>query len=229
MKQIIAPTSQPDGEKHELQLWLRDYVDSKKHEDAPVGCLTRSEELAERANDEIAIIVREACDKDRWTDEKFQGLLDARNASLLRVLDDGARLISNMNHVVPAFWDTLHSLYTTYDVAKATIDFCSHITKQGKGVYEKQKEAVKEIAESAQRLLDAVLEKAKVVKKGLDEGGFIDRILDGGLPDDGEAFVTAEAVRELIDENFLEEWAGLVVESWGDSVAGLSLLKSIKS
>lgn len=229
LKQIIAPTSQPDGEEHGLQLWLRDYVDSKKHEDAPVSCLTRSEELADRANNELATILREACDKDRWVDEKFQGLLDARNASLHRVLDDNARVISNMDQVVPAFWDTLHYLYTAYDVAKTTLDFCNHIAKQGTTVYEDQKEVAKDIVGSAQRLLDAVLEKAKIVKKGLDDGGFIDKILDGGLPDDGEAFVTAEAVRELIDENFLEEWAGAVVESWGDSVAGLSLLKPTKT
>lgn len=228
LKQIITPTSQSDGEKNELQIWLRDYVDSKKYDVSLGACLTKSEELANKANDEIAIIVREACDKEHWTDEKFDGLLESRNVSLHRVLDDNIKLINSMNHVVPAFWNTLHSLYTAYDVAKSTLEFCNFIAKQGKNIYEKQKEAAKELSENAERLLTAVLDQAKVVKKGQDEGGWIDKILEGGLPDNGEAQGTAEAVRELVDENFLEEWAGLVAESWGDSVAGLGLLKPVK-
>jgi N-terminal acetyltransferase B complex non-catalytic subunit len=73
-----------------------------------------------------------------------------------------------------------------------------------------------------------VLEKAQLVKKGLDEGGWIDRVIDGGLPIDGEAQATADVLRELVDDNYIEEWAGLAVESWGESVQGLSHIKPLK-
>lgn len=190
--------------------------------------LTKFEILGKKANDEIATLVRETCDKERWGDERFEDLLVARNSALHRVLGEGDRLVISMEHVVPAFWDTLHTLYTAYDIAKTTLEFCSYLVKQGKNVHERQKEEITGIAGSAEGLLTTVLDKARAVKKGLDEGGWIDRILEGGLPDGGEAYVTAEAVRVLVDENFLEEWAGLMVESWGDSVVGLGLLKPIE-
>jgi N-terminal acetyltransferase B complex non-catalytic subunit len=77
-----------------------------------------------------------------------------------------------------------------------------------------------------------VTEKCATVKKGLDEGGWIDKVLESVLPDiqeasDGENAAVAPIIvtfKELIEENFMEEWAGQVVESWRDSVIGFSYI-----
>lgn len=74
--------------------------------------------------------------------------------------------------------------------------------------------------ESATQILEAVVEKSKVIKDGLDESGWIDRVLESM-----EARGPGEQLRNLVGENFVEEWAGFVVEGWRESVTGLGLLK----
>lgn len=215
------------GEHQELLLWLNDYVDSWK-EDGNVSSFTKSEELAQEVESNIAAILREISDKTHWENEKFLDHLTSRNASLKQALENNVQLLEHRQLVVPAFWNTLHETYIAYDVAKTTIEFCGYATKQGKAVNEFQREANKGLLETAQNLLKVVLDRIQVIKKSLDEGGWIDKLLEGGLPDTGNAQLTADEVRELVDENFLEEWAGLVVESWGESVQGFSLLKPLK-
>jgi N-terminal acetyltransferase B complex non-catalytic subunit len=82
--------------------------------------------------------------------------------------------------------------------------------------------------------MQKTLEKGAVVKKRMDESGWIDRVLDnvvGGDDDatdirDGVAATVEDAVRAVVDGDFLEGWAGDVVESWRDSVMGLACLKA---
>lgn len=96
-----------------------------------------------------------------------------------------------------------------------------------KDIPESQAKANEKIAAVAQRLLQTVAEKSAAIKKGLDEGGLIDKMLDSVLqgPDGADASVLGK-LRDSVDESHLELWAGDVVESWRDSVAGLSYLKA---
>jgi N-terminal acetyltransferase B complex non-catalytic subunit len=233
LMQIIAPTSQQDGKRATLLLWLKDYVDSKKPADRGTEDMTRSEKLASQAYEEIAIIIREASDTARWSEVDVQGRLDSRCSNFLRILEKHVALIDSMKDLVPAFSTTLHALYTAYEAATTALNFSNYLSKSGKDVYEIQGEVIQQVAKISQRLLQAVLEKSRVVKTGLDEGGWIDKVLESVLPEDGDETKGVQAIvvvmRNLVEENFLEEWAGLVVESWRDSVVGLSLLKPVKS
>lgn len=84
-----------------------------------------------------------------------------------------------------------------------------------------QMEYSKMLVESAKKVLEAVEEKSKMIKNGLDESGWIDRVLESMEVGD-----SGEKLRSLVGENFLEEWAGWVVEGWKESVTGLGLLKA---
>lgn len=223
LKQIISPLS-PEGEKQELLLWLQDYTSTRFHIETE-GIYTRAEGYAKQAEEAIALLVREISDKSRWTHEKFSARLDTSSATLQAALEDLTRLLESQSHLVPASFDTLHNLYTAYDVVKTTLDFNNYVSKQSKNVPEVGKTINETMRETARKLLQVLLAKVQVVKKGLDEGGWIDKLLEGSVPEEGSVQATGEVVRGLVDENFLEEWAGLVVESWGESAQGLSLIK----
>lgn len=76
------------------------------------------------------------------------------------------------------------------------------------------------MAESAKSVMEAVVQKSKEIKSGMDESGWIDRVLESIEVGD-----SGEQLRSLAGENFMEEWAGCMVEGWRDSVTGLGLLK----
>lgn len=75
--------------------------------------------------------------------------------------------------------------------------------------------------ESAKQVVQAVGEVSKSIKNGLDESGWIDRVLESM-----EVGESGEQLRGLVGENFMEEWAGCMIEGWRESVTGLTLLKA---
>jgi N-terminal acetyltransferase B complex non-catalytic subunit len=72
-----------------------------------------------------------------------------------------------------------------------------------------------------------VIEKSSTIKKSLDEGGWIDKVLESvqGDPDVADTTSVAGTLRSVVDENFMEQWAGEVVDSWKDSVKGFAYFK----
>jgi N-terminal acetyltransferase B complex non-catalytic subunit len=173
------------------------------------------------------LIIQDVCDRERWSDQKFQERLDSHNKELCESLEEQKSLIENIKRPVPALSSTLHALYTAYEIGKIATKFVNYLSSKGKDIHESQVEANKKITEVAQRLLQTAAEKSVAIKKGLDEGGLIDKVLDSVLqgPDGKDTSVLGE-MRDVVDESHLELWAGDVVESWRDSVAGLSYLKA---
>jgi len=235
---IVDPSSDVAQDKELLHLWLKQYLDSRKEsQPAKVGSkgMTCSEDLAVAIYHAMALILREVRERDRWTESDFQGLLDKLNKGLCERLEEQLVLVENLQELAPAFGSTLHALYTAHEVGKTVVNFCSYLAKQDKNFVETQKESSAKINELAQKLLQLVVEKCAVVKKGLDEGGWIDKVLESTLPDAQEGVDTRASLsmvgelRELLDENFMEEWAGEVVESWKDSAIGFSYLKAPRS
>lgn len=172
-----------------------------------------------------------ACDKELWSEPDVRGKIDEYNRDLIESLEKHAVFVEGMEGLVPAFQETLHALYTAHEVGTAALNFCSYISRRGKDVFGKQANTNEKVEEVAERLLKAVAAKCVAVKKGLDDGGWMDKVLESVLPDEGvgASGMSAEilkAMRELVDENFMEGWAGEVVESWKDSVVGFSLLKA---
>jgi N-terminal acetyltransferase B complex non-catalytic subunit len=232
---IVDPSSTVAQEKEILYLWLQQYLDSQSHsqvsKEGPEGT-TRSEKLAADTYHAMALILRASQDKDQWADTNFQDTLEKYNTDLCERLNAQMALIEALKEPVPAFGSTLHALYTAHEVGRTIVNFCKYLSKQGKYFVGKQKEASTKVEELAGKLLQLVVDKCTVVKKGLDEGGWIDKVLECTLPeaqegaDSGVYLTVVSSLRGLLDENFLEEWAGEVVESWRDSVVGLSFLKA---
>jgi N-terminal acetyltransferase B complex non-catalytic subunit len=229
---ILNLAPEGSGEKDMLMQWLKKYLGSQKQQEFGTEHLTRSEDLANRTYHSMATLILEACDNERWDQPDFQERLDSQNAALVDNLTQHVAVIEGMQDLVPAFFSTLHALYAAHEVGKTATNFCSFLQIQGKGTHQKQSETNKKVKEVAHQLLQVVTEKCATVKKGLDEGGWIDKVLESVLPDiqeasDGENTGVAPIIgtfKELMEENFMEEWAGQVVESWRDSVSGFSYI-----
>ncbi len=226
---IVEPSSDVAQEKEMLHIWLKQNLDSQKQSlSEKVGSegMTRPEQLAAATYHAMALILRASHDQDLWTENNFQGTLDKYNNDLCARLEEQVALVETLNEPVPAFHSTLHVLYTVHEVGRTILNLCRYLPKQSKVFIEKQREASLKIEELARKLLQLVVDKCTVVEKGLDEGGWIDKVLECTLPvaQEGDGAIVS-SLRELLDENFLEEWAGEVVESWRDSVIGFSYLK----
>lgn len=188
--------------------------------------LTVPETLSQATFEALAHILNVVCDRDLCAEPDAEANLDGWNSDLVQSLEKHVESVEEMKGLVPALQSTLHALYTAHEVGIAVLGFCAYVARQGKNVYEKQVEANTKIKETAEKLLVVVEGKCRDVKKGVDEGGWIDRVLECVLPDEGaggEELV--KGLKELADENFMEAWAGEVVESWKDSIVGLALLK----
>ena len=212
-------------------MWLKQYLDAQKPRQSTnreAEGMTVSEQFVADTYYAMALILRASRDQELWTETDFQTKLDKYNKDLIESLEAQLALIEGLKEPVPALGDTLHALYTAHEAGRTILNFCKYVSKQGKPFIEKQKEANAKIDELARNLLQLVVEKCAVVKKGLDEGGWIDKLLESTLPEaqEGGDGGVVDALRELVDENFLEEWAGEVIESWREAVVGLSYLKA---
>jgi len=228
--QLVEPTSDVKGGKVASQAALKVYLDSAPKKFQKGGAdkfLTEPEELARRSYDAMNLILRDVCDRERWEDQKFQDRLNTYNKDLCESLEEQLLLIENIKGLVPALSSTLHALYTTYETGKSAANFASFLSNRGKDIHESQIGANKKLVEVAQHLLQGVSQKSAVIKKGIDEGGWIDKVLESvlqGPSSDGTTVLGG--LKDMVDEAHLEIWAGDVVESWKDSIIGLSYLKA---
>lgn len=177
--------------------------------------MTRPEDLARKAYWNMALIIHTSHDRSQWADTDYSSRLGAHNQDLISSLAQILATVDGLQALVPAYFDTLHALYTAYDVGKAALTLIGYLGKQAKGTHESQAGFEKELLKAAKNLLAAIEKQCTVIKKGMDEG-WIDKVLECAL---AEGTVLDE------DDVFMEEWAGEVVESWRESVAGLSYLK----
>lgn len=226
LKQILSPTL-PDGEGQQLLNWLTNFAITKSS-DQNLDVYTPAETLSAKAEEILMLLTREISDSSRWNNEKFPTRVQSSSRDLRQILGDFAQILESDQTTVPAFWKTLHNLYTAYDIVTTMQQFVAYANKQSKINTDILKQIGEEVSGAIQKLLQIVLEQVKVIKKGLDEGGWIDKLIDGALPESGSLQETSDLIRDLVDENFLEEWAGLVVESWGESAQGLNLLHPLK-
>ena len=123
----------------------------------------------------------------------------------------------------PATREVLHTLYNAYDVGTTTVKLNAYLIKA------KSEIKLQASLDVADRLVKAVIAKSVLIKQSLDEGGWIDKVLNSVFQGDmDEAAGTTSipgTLKGVIDENFMEEWAGQVVNSWKDSVKGFAYFK----
>ncbi|KAK6615242.1 cytoskeleton organization protein [Botrytis cinerea] len=182
--------------------------------------LTRPEASALEAYSNLASIITKACDPTASSAADFQASLETSNKSLCAKLEQHLSFIREGQNVTPALWNTLHTLYTAYDLASVIISATKFLAHKDVKAHKSQIDQSKLLAESAKSVIEAVVQKSKEIKSGMDESGWIDRVLESMEVGD-----SGEQLRSLAGENFMEEWAGCMVEGWRDSVTGLGLLK----
>ncbi|CAD6448066.1 2ed61336-c5c5-4340-ab1c-4ca208159de1 [Sclerotinia trifoliorum] len=182
--------------------------------------LTHSETAVLEAYTDLASIITKACDPTASSAADFQTSLETSNKSLCTKLKQHLSFIEGAQNATPALWDTLHILYTAYDLASTIINATKFLLQKDLKAHKYQIEQNKALVESAKLVMEAVAEKSKGIKNGLDESGWIDRALETMEVGD-----SGEQLRSLVGENFIEEWAGFVVEGWRESVTGLGMLK----
>ncbi|TVY28955.1 Phagocyte signaling-impaired protein [Lachnellula hyalina] len=234
LAQLLQPIPEDKGGKAASHSALQSFLASppEKFPKSSGDLLTQPEELTRQSYDAMALIIQDVCDRERWADQKFSEQLESHNKELCESLEEQRSLVENIKAPVPALACTLHALYTGYEAGKTASKFSVYLSSKAKDIpgsqSQSQGEANQKIAAAAQRLLQTVAEKCVAIKKGLDEGGLIDKVLDSVLqgPDGTDADVSVLCeLRDSLDESHLELWAGDVVESWRDSVVGLSWLK----
>lgn len=182
--------------------------------------LTRSEASALEAYTHLASIIIKACDSTASSAADFQASLETCNKLLCAKLEQQLSFIKEDRKATPALWSTLHTLYTAYDLASIIVNATKFLAQKELKAHKFQIKENKTLVERAKLVMETVVEKSKEIKDGLEEGGWIDQVLDsmevGGL---------GEQLRNLVGDNFMEEWAGSMVEAWRESVTGLRLLK----
>lgn len=154
----------------------------------------------------------------------IQGVAAFENDLQSRVGDRLAEVEELGPASVPATCDTLHTLYVAYDIGTTVTRLSTHLLQTKSDV------KLGDSLVTAEKLIKATIAKATVIKQSLDEGGWIDRVLKGVYQ--GDIDVSADSLsipgtlKSVVDENFMEEWAGQVVESWKDSVKGFAYFKA---
>jgi N-terminal acetyltransferase B complex non-catalytic subunit len=233
---IMDPVS--DASSAAAQLWLK-----YRHEDRPdkmpgnerlranTSGLTESEAISIQAQSSMADIILLFGDQGQKSDSATS--MKAFNEELYEALEmQLAHILEIKNEALPA-QDTLHSLYTAYELGMMVLKFISYISRTKPNIYNTKEEVNTKNHEIAERIIQVVIEKSTAIKKGLDESGWIDRVLEnlirGEQTSANELNTVADTLTGIIDENFLEEWAGHVLESWRDSVAGFTYFRVPKA
>ncbi|KAF4637117.1 hypothetical protein G7Y89_g955 [Cudoniella acicularis] len=191
--QLIDTAASPESSKTSIQAALSSFLTSAstppKSPTPSHKLLSKPENLARIASESMTLIILDACNHDRWSEPKFQSRVDTYNKDLLASLEGQAELLEDIKELVPALAITLHALYTAYDIAKTAVNFCTFLSKQGKEVHQSQAEASKKMEEVAKKVMKVVADKTLLIKKGLDEGGWIDKVLDSVLGGEEEESV----------------------------------------
>ncbi|ESZ98846.1 hypothetical protein SBOR_0704 [Sclerotinia borealis F-4128] len=182
--------------------------------------LTRLETSILGAYINLASIIVKSCDLTASSTPDFQASLETSNKSLSANLEQHLSFINEKQHTTPALWDTLHTLYTAYDFASNLINATKFLAQKDAKAHKLQIKHNRALVEGVKSVMEAVVEKSKAIKNGLDESGWIDQVLESM-----EVGESGEQLRSLVGDNFMEEWAGCVVEGWRESVAGLGFLK----
>lgn len=227
---VIDPLS--DASNAAAQLWLKNRFDDNP--DKKIGrealerdqsVLTEWEITSMKAQTSMVKITLRVGDQEWGSTESGLNAVKASNEDLCEALEMQQEHISKVKNVA-----ILQPLYAAYELGTAVLKFISYLSRTKQDIYNTKDEANVKTRESAERLLQMVIKVSTAIKKGLDESGWIDKVLEsvsrGEQAGADEPKAIADTLKSMIDENFLEEWAGYVLESWRDAVVGFSHFKA---
>lgn len=231
---LLDPKSRELGNSQVVLEKLKEYLEFQRT--IPTGQtvdkLTPSETQSSKLYHTLAQMLCDLSDSDKLTSPDFTDVIASSFKSLYDILQGHLAILEKMQNIVPAPQPVLHAIYTAHEAGRTAVQFFLYFSKLRKEVWSKHEDNKIKLSRIAHSLLRTVADKASTIKMSMNEGGWIDKVLEAVLPepsegDDQSKFVDeiVEAMRDLVDENFMEEWAGEVVESWRESVVGFALLK----
>ncbi|POS84809.1 hypothetical protein EPUL_001729 [Erysiphe pulchra] len=220
LHQILSLKNDTSNAKYALgRKWLeRYYIQADTNMMNIVG-LTRCEAIAHDICHSLALITYVSCESTCWPEEDFEKCLERYNDDVLNAIESQRSMVQTLKSSAIPSQSTLHVLYTAHEVGSLCLAFHKHILSFENSTHKFQVKNNEKVLEVTASLLSEVEQKTYQIKKSLNEGGWIDRVLN----------VVNHDVRETVDEGFIEEWAGLVVESWKESAIGLNYLKKSTS
>ncbi|RKF51363.1 N-terminal acetyltransferase B complex subunit arm1 [Golovinomyces cichoracearum] len=212
---ILSLRYDSNGTEHMLgRKWLERYSNQVHTNTLDTDNMTSDEAVAHEICQLLALIAYLSCETPSSSKDEYEKSLHKYNTKLIEALEKQRSLVAQLEFVIPASQSTLHTLYTAYEVGKILITFNTYIESYESSANESQLEINKKIMHSVSSLIDDVIRAAKSIKTGLQKGGWIDRVLDK----------IDDELKTLVTEDFMEEWAGLVVESWRECASGLDYL-----
>lgn len=216
IRQIFLLKDDANNAKYALgRKWLERYYIQADTNTVEIVGMTRCEAVAHDICHSLALITYASRESACWLEEDFEKCLKRYNADLLNAIETLRSMVHTLKSSAVPSQSTLHVLYTAYDVGSLCLAFHKHTLSFEGSTHKLQVKSNEKVLEVTASLLDELEQKTQIINKSLNESGWIDRVLS----------VINDDVRETVDEDFIEEWAGLVVESWKESAIGLSYLK----
>ena len=175
----------------------------------------------------MAKIIGIVCNQHRWENceqHHHRAALEDLEADLDKGLAEEVNRMTWSQESVPADGPVLRSLYSIYDLGRTAIKFSAYLSRRDPNGGDAPR---RRFAESGRMLVNMVIGKSSIIKKRLDEGGWIDNVLESLVQVDRgmDTVPVGEALKKVVDEDFMEEWAGQVVESWREAATGFSYFK----
>ena len=174
--------------------------------------------------------IQEACDYLAAIQKSVKSVFDL-------VDDDNAKWI-------PTFTSTLHPLYTAYEAAKMAIAAADFLNLQKLQPLDRFVATLRDMEGIAKKLRQMLIYTAEAVKERLNDNPWLDFVLqevkddDPASDDDSATQSNSRAhqssashpgigvsIAQTLGPDFLENWAGELVDSWRDSARGLAFFK----
>ncbi|RKF76353.1 N-terminal acetyltransferase B complex subunit arm1 [Golovinomyces cichoracearum] len=215
MQYILSLRYESNGTKHMLgRKWLERYSNQVHTNTLDTTGMTSDEAVAHEICQLVALIAYLSCETPNLSKDEYEKSLHTYNTKLIEAFEKQRSLVAQLEFVIPASQSTLHTLYMAYEVGKLMITFNTYVESFESSANETQLEINKKFMHSVSYLIDDVVSAAQSIKAGLQKGGWLDQVL-GNIDDE---------LKTLVTEDFMEEWAGLVVESWRECASGLDYL-----
>jgi hypothetical protein len=210
------------------------------NDDLPSGLLTPYETCQVSIGLRLIDIVLTSCLYNKQSNRGFTRAPYFCIVDLIKFLSN----LKNVNLIdvhalgyFPNFEKTLHPLYISYDAASMAIATEKFLHAKAIDVNEATKEDFAVVAKLGREVQHAVVNKAKEVQKRMNEGGWIDWLVDSIVEEPEGKDVNMDpktreyyeetpgrSLRRMLTPEFTEWFAGELVDSWKESVMGLAAL-----
>ncbi|CAG8961090.1 hypothetical protein HYFRA_00002633 [Hymenoscyphus fraxineus] len=200
--QLFMPsTTTKSANQASLKAFLATPLEFPKVKDASTY-LTKPENCARKFYEAISNILHSSLSSSFWKEQKFESRLEAHNEDLRNALSSLLELLNGIKDLTPAFGHVLHAIFTAHSLASHILSFIDFQTKiPSKEIHPSQLAANKKTEMLAREIIQKTLQMVGAIKKGMDEGGWIDRVLDSVT---GAAAEGAGGVGELMDGGAME-------------------------